>query len=155
MSARSLWIARNAALALLAMAFFGNLYEAVVFIPFLASLPPGTLQIALGLGSPPLYFLPPGAILLVLLCTIAWRMRADPATARPALLAAGCFAVALASTAVAVLLVLAPEFAEETGTASAGAVLAWELLNALRLVLYVVAARALLLISRNARAVPA
>lgn len=130
---------------------FGNLYEAMVVMPWLMRLPPGSVIGEFAPGSPVFYFLPAGITLLVLAWALVVRIareRADrtfPGAMRAVLTAAVLVTLAAAATGVLVT-VVNPVFPDPTATHAdvRTAVLLWESGNAVRLVLATAAATSLI-----------
>lgn len=129
---------RHSGLVLLLIAWwaFGNLYEAVVVLPLLWRLPPGSLPAAAEPGSPVLYFVPAGVALLVSVWWLVARVAdaGSPGAVRPVATAAGLVTAAMVVTVPLVVLVN-PVFRD--AAASVGelhaAVVYWEIANAVRL----------------------
>lgn len=136
----------GAVLFVLAWWGFANAYEAIVLVPGLLRLPTGSLAAELELGSPVYYFIPAGPTIIILLWTLVVRMARDRDGALRTVLAAAVAAMGgVAATVVAVVLVN-PTFRDPTiPRAELGrAVLAWELVNGVRLALLLTAAVLLL-----------
>ncbi|RJL23003.1 hypothetical protein [Bailinhaonella thermotolerans] len=133
---------RAVVLVLIAWWGFGNLYEAIVVMPWLWRLPPGSLPGEFEPGSPVLYFMPAGALLLVLVWALVIRGRGDR---RAALRAAVLITVAAAGTGVLVGAVN-PTFRDPAADVSEvhAAIMTWEAANLARLVLAGAAAHSLL-----------
>ncbi|RZQ64704.1 hypothetical protein [Amycolatopsis suaedae] len=127
---------------------FGNLYEAIVVMPWLSGLPPGSLVDEFTIGSPVLYFLPIGPLVLILAWTLVPRSRARQATVAATLLT---LAMAVSALPILVFNPVLRDPAVSTADVSS-AVLNWELVNAVRLLL--VAAAAAVLVRLRARLVP-
>lgn len=124
---------------------FGNLYEAVVVMPWLWRLPPGSLVGEFEPGSPVFYFVPAGACLLVLVWALVGRVARDRTPLRPVLTAAVLVTLAAAATGVLVGLVN-PVFRDAAAAVADvhTAVLLWEGGNLVRLVLAATAATCLI-----------
>lgn len=130
---------------------FGNLYEAVVVMPWLARLPPGSLVGEFELGSPVFYFVPAGAVLVLLAWGLVVRVARDSAgrgasgSTRAVLAAAVLVTVAAAGTGVMVGAVN-PTFRDATATDAdiRTAVVLWEVGNAARIALAAAAATSLI-----------
>ncbi|MDP9849999.1 hypothetical protein [Streptosporangium lutulentum] len=143
----------HAGLVLLLMAAwgFGNLYEAVTVIPWLATLPPGSAAGQLEIGSPLFYFLPIAVCLLVLAWALVIRLvrggadRVMPGSVRSAGTAAVLVTLAGVTTVMLVTTVN-PAFHDTTATVDAvqTTLLIWEIGNALRMTLMASAAVCLL-----------
>jgi hypothetical protein len=136
-------------LALLLMAWlgFGNLYEAVTVIPWLATLPPGSMVGMLEIGSPLFYFFPIAVCLLLLIWILVIRLirnGADgvmPGSVRSVRGAA--VLVTLAGVVTAILVTtINPAFHDVTSTVDAirTTLVIWEIGNALRMTLMASAA---------------
>ncbi|AWS45956.1 hypothetical protein [Streptosporangium sp. 'caverna'] len=139
----------HAGLVLLLMAWwgFGNLYEAVTVIPWLATLPPGSMAGQLEIGSPLFYFLPVVIFLLVLVWVLVIRLirggadRIMPGSVRSVRGAALLVTLAGITTAILVTTVN-PAFHDPTATIDAirATLVIWEVGNALRMTLLASAA---------------
>jgi len=132
----------DAVLVLIAWWGFGNLYEAIVVMPWLWRLPPGSLPAEFELGSPVLYFVPAGVALLALTWTLVIRVYRGPGGSRRAVLhAAVLITIAAAGTGILVSTVN-PTFRDPMASVASvhTAVLMWETGNAVRLVLAALAA---------------
>lgn len=129
-------------LVLVAWWGFGNLYEAIVVLPWLWRLPPGSLPAEFELGSPVFYFVPAGVALLTLTWTLVFRVyRALIGGRRAVLLAAVLITVAAAGTGLLVSTVN-PTFRDPLASAASvhTSVLMWEAGNVARLALAAAAA---------------
>ncbi|SDL37295.1 hypothetical protein [Nonomuraea jiangxiensis] len=135
----------GAVLVLIAWWGFGNLYEAIVLMPLLWRLPPGSLPGEFVLGSPVFYFVPAGVALLVLAWTLVIRVYQDPGSRRAVLRTAVLVTIAAAGTGIMVSAVN-PTFRDPAASMVEvhTAVVMWEAANAVRLVLAVAAAVSLL-----------
>ncbi|PRY02477.1 hypothetical protein [Allonocardiopsis opalescens] len=140
-----------ALLAALAWWGFGNLYEAVVLLPLLAGLPPGSLGGTASPGDPVFYFAPAAVAAPVLALALALRLRRDradrvlPGSTRAAVLAAALVAAGIALTVPMVGLVV-PGLRDAAASREEllAAVVLWESGNAVRLLLVAGAASAVL-----------
>ncbi|MGN9845183.1 hypothetical protein ACTMTI_44385 [Nonomuraea sp. H19] len=136
----------GAVLVLIAWWGFGNLYEAVVVMPWLWRLPPGSLPGEFQPGSPVLYFVPAGVALLALAWTLVIRVYRDPyRPGRAVLRASALITIAAAGTGILVSAVN-PTFRDPAASVSDvhAAIVMWEAGNAVRLVLAAAAAVSLL-----------
>ncbi|MFC4014281.1 hypothetical protein ACFOY2_44150 [Nonomuraea purpurea] len=134
---------RGAVLVLIAWWVFGNLYEAIVVMPWLWRLPPGSLPAEFEPGSPVFYFVPAGVVMLVLIWTLVFRVRRNGAG--PVLRAAVLVTIAAAGTGILVVGVN-PTFRDPAASVASvhDAVLMWEAGNAVRMALAVAAAVSLI-----------
>ncbi|GAA5064980.1 hypothetical protein HNP84_006679 [Thermocatellispora tengchongensis] len=132
----------DAVLVLIAWWGFGNLYEAIVVMPWLWHLPPGSLPAEFEPGSPVLYFLPAGVALLTLAWTLVIRVSRDPGRSRRAVLrTAVLITISAAGTGILVSAVN-PTFRDPAASVADvhSAIVMWEAGNAVRLVLAATAA---------------
>ncbi|MFT7839159.1 hypothetical protein Q5530_23705 [Saccharothrix sp. BKS2] len=134
----------GAVLVLLAWWGFGNLYEAIVLMPWVWGLPPGSVPGEFAAGSPVFYFVPALIALLALVWALVVRVHRD-GSRRAVLRAAVLVTIAAAGTGVLVGTVN-PTLRDPTATVADvhAAVVMWEIGNALRLALVVAAAVSLL-----------
>ncbi|WP_084962921.1 hypothetical protein [Thermoactinospora rubra] len=136
----------SAILVLIAWWGFGNLYEAIVVMPWMWRLPPGSLPGEFEPGSPVLYFLPAGLALLALAWTLVIRVRRDPGSSRRGVQStAVLITIAAAGTGILVHAVN-PTFRDPAAALSdvRTAIVLWEIGNAVRLALAAAAAISLL-----------
>lgn len=138
----------GAVVVLIAWWGFGNLYEAIVVMPWLWRLPPGSLPAEFAPGSPVFYFVPAGVALLTLVWTLVIRVYRGTRSAgfrRAVLRAAVLVTIAAAGTGILVSAVN-PTFRDPTASVASvrSAVMVWEMGNAVRIALAVAAAASLL-----------
>ncbi|GIH93214.1 hypothetical protein ACFFMN_00140 [Planobispora siamensis] len=136
----------GAVLVLIAWWGFGNLYEAIVVVPWLWRLPPGSLPGEFQPGSPVFYFVPTGVALLALAWTLVIRVYRDPyRPGRAVLGASALITIAAAGTGILVSAVN-PTFRDPAASVSDvhTAIVMWEAGNAVRLALAAAAAVSLL-----------
>ncbi|MFC5057360.1 hypothetical protein [Saccharothrix xinjiangensis] len=136
----------TAVVVLIAWWGFGNLYEAVVLMPWVWRLPPGSVPDEFAVGSPVFYFVPAVVALLVLLWALVVRTHRGGAGSRRAVLRAAVL-VTIAAAGTGVLVgVVNPTLRDPAASVAdvRSAVVVWEIGNAVRLALAVAAAVSLL-----------